>query len=132
MMPASDCKPFQATGQLSQALSAVQSAMANLMPADDMQPHHLAWSPDSGAVVAKTFYWGLVNGGDRYLRTLLVQGARAVVLRAANRDGPLYRWIIRLLERRGWKKTVVAVANKMARIGWAILRHNARYEANLA
>jgi len=80
----------------------------------------------------KNVLLGISKRGDRYLRTLLVQGARAVVLHAAKRDDPLHRWIIRLLERRGWNKTVVAVANKMARIGWAILRHNTRYEPNLA
>ncbi len=80
----------------------------------------------------KNVLLGISKRGDRYLRTLLVQGARAVVLHAANRDDSLSRWIIRLLERRGWHKTVVAVANKLARIGWAVLRHNTRYEPNLA
>jgi transposase len=80
----------------------------------------------------KNVLLGISKRGDRYLRTLLVQGARAVVLRAANRDDQLSRWINRLQERRGWHKTVVAVANKLARIGWAILRHNTNYEPNLA
>lgn len=80
----------------------------------------------------KNVLLGISKRGDNYLRKLLVHGARAVVRYAANRDDPLSRWIIRLVERRGWNKTVVAVASKMARIGWAILRQNTRYEPNLA
>jgi len=80
----------------------------------------------------KNVLLGISKRGDKYLRKLLVHGARAVVLHAANRDDSLSRWIVRLQERRGWNKTIVAVANKMARIGWAVLRHNTRYEPNLA
>ncbi len=80
----------------------------------------------------KNVLLGISKRGDRYLRTLLVQGARAVALHASKRDDPLSRWINRLQERRGWHKTVVAIANKLARIGWAILRHNTSYEPNLA
>ncbi len=80
----------------------------------------------------KNVLLGISKRGDQYLRKLLVQGARAVALQAPNRDDPLSRWINRLQERRGWNKTVVAIANKLARIGWAILRHKARYESSLA
>jgi transposase len=80
----------------------------------------------------KNVLLGLSKRGDRYLRTQLVHGARTVVLRAANRDDPLSRWINRIREKRGWNKAVVALANKMARIGWAILRHNTCYEPHLA
>ena len=80
----------------------------------------------------KNVLLGISKRGDRYLRMQLVHGARAVVLRAANKDDPLSRWINRIRERRGWNKAVVALANKMARIGWAILRHNTCYEPNLA
>jgi len=80
----------------------------------------------------KNVLLGISKRGDKYLRKLLVHGARAVVRHAATRDDSLGRWIVRLQERRGWNKTVVAVANKLARIGWAVLRHNTRYEMNLA
>jgi hypothetical protein len=40
----------------------------------------------------------------------------------------LSRWINRIREERGWNKAVVAMANKMARIGWAILRYNTYYQ----
>ena len=79
----------------------------------------------------KNILLGISKRGDRYLRTLLVHGARNVVLRAVNRDDPLSRWINRIREKRGWNKAVVALANKMARIGWAILRYNTCYEPSI-
>jgi transposase len=76
----------------------------------------------------KNILLGISKRGDKYLRTLLVHGARAVVIQAAGKDDPLSRWINRVREERGWNKAVVALANKMARIGWAILRHNSYYQ----
>ena len=67
--------------------------------------------------------------GDRYLRSLLVHGARSVVRLAARKDDPLSRWINRLKATRGYNKAAVALANKMARIGWAILSQNSVYRA---
>jgi transposase len=72
---------------------------------------------------------GISKRGDRYLRCLMVQGARAVVYRAANKDDPLSRWINRIRDRRGVNRAIVALANKMARIGWAILRNKTFYQA---
>ncbi|PNU20651.1 IS110 family transposase [Geothermobacter hydrogeniphilus] len=71
---------------------------------------------------------GISKRGDRYLRSLLVHGARAVVVQAARKDDPLSRWINRIRKERGWNKAVVAMANKLARIGWAILRYNTIYQ----
>jgi transposase len=67
--------------------------------------------------------------GDPYLRTLLIHGARAVLLaaRGAQRRGsPLDRvraWAIDIQQRRGHNKAAVALANKLARIVWATWRH---------
>jgi transposase len=72
---------------------------------------------------------GISKRGDRYMRSLLVHGARSVVTHAAGKDDSLSRWINRIHERRGKNKAVVAMANKMARIGWAILRQNTNYRA---
>lgn len=76
----------------------------------------------------KNVLLGISKRGDRYLRSQLVHGARAVVVQAARKDDPFSRWINRIHAERGWNKAVVAVANKLARIGWAILRHNACYQ----
>jgi transposase len=76
----------------------------------------------------KNVLLGISKRGDHYLRSLLVHGARAVVIQAARKDDPLSRWINRIREERGWNKAVVAMANKLARIGWAILRYNTIYQ----
>ena len=71
---------------------------------------------------------GISKRGDPYLRCLLVHGARSVVLHASGKDDRLSRWINRLRQKRGMNKAAVALANKMARIGWAVLRNNTRYQ----
>ena len=58
---------------------------------------------------------------------LLVHGARAVVTQAARRDDPFSRWINALRKRRGMNVTVVAVANKTARVIWAMLAKDQDY-----
>jgi transposase len=72
---------------------------------------------------------GISKRGDRYLRGLLVHGARAVVSRAAGKDDRLSRWINRIRAERGFNKAVVALANKMARTGWAVLAYHTVYQA---
>jgi transposase len=59
--------------------------------------------------------------GDSYLRNLLVQGARSVLHTAAGREDRLSRWALKLQDRRGYYRTLVAIANKNARIAWALL-----------
>lgn len=71
---------------------------------------------------------GISKRGDRYLRSLLIHGARAVVNQAANKDDALSRWINKVRAARGFNKAVVALANKLARIGWAILANNTVYQ----
>lgn len=76
----------------------------------------------------KSVLLGISKRGDRYLRSLLVHGARAVVRQAARKDDRLSRWINQIKAQRGHNKAVVALANKLARIGWAVLAHNSVYE----
>ena len=76
----------------------------------------------------KTTLLGISKRGDRYLRSLLIHGARSVVTHSEGKDDRLIRWVNRIHERRGKNKAVVALANKMARIGWAVLRHGTRYQ----
>ncbi len=63
----------------------------------------------------------ITRSGDRYIRTLLVMGARAVLLRAAREEDPLSRWALALRERRGYHRACVAIAAKNARRVWAVL-----------
>jgi transposase len=72
---------------------------------------------------------GISKQGDRYLRRLLVLGATAVIRHARTRATPLAAWITRLLERRPAKLVAVALANKTARIAWAVLVRGAAYRA---
>lgn len=70
---------------------------------------------------------GISKRGDKYLRSLLIHGARSVVIYAENKDDTLSRWINRIRERRGTNKAAVALANKLARMGWALLRNGTEY-----
>lgn len=65
---------------------------------------------------------GISKRGNQDLRTLLVHGARSVVRTAPNKTDPKSAWVNQLRERRGFNRATVAVANKNARIIWAVLR----------
>ncbi len=68
---------------------------------------------------------GHITGrGDAYLRCLLVQGARSVLLTAMRHSDRLSRWVVSLQARRGYHKALVAIAAKNARIAWALLSKN--------
>jgi transposase len=73
---------------------------------------------------------GISKRGDSYLRTLLIHGARAVI-RAAERK-PAAGWLQQVLKRRNRNIAAVALANRNARIAWALLAHDRRFEANYA
>jgi transposase len=66
--------------------------------------------------------------GDRYLRRILVIGAVSV-LRRAQENPWKYPWLTQLLARRPFKIVAVALANKMARMAWALLAHGGKYRA---
>jgi len=70
---------------------------------------------------------GISKRGNRYLRKLLIRGARAALPRVAERDTPLGRWAKALLDRAHPNVAVVAFANKLARIAWAVLRRGERF-----
>lgn len=63
----------------------------------------------------------ITKKGDRYLRTLLILGARSVLVSAARKSDHLSRWAVALKERTGYGKTLVAIAAKNARMVWAML-----------
>jgi transposase len=66
----------------------------------------------------------ITKRGDAYLRGLLVQGARSVLHTAASHGDRLSRWALGLQGRCGYYRTLVAIANKNARIAWALLARN--------
>ena len=74
----------------------------------------------------------ITKNGDKELRAMLVHGARAVVRWADRRDDRMGKGIQQLKSRRGTNKTVVALANKMARIAWVIVARGERFDMNKA
>jgi transposase len=74
----------------------------------------------------------ITKRGDTYLRSLLTQGARSALRSALNKElgtrTRLQRWIVSLHDRVGYHKTLVAIANKHARIIWAILAKGEKYD----
>lgn len=72
---------------------------------------------------------GISKRGDAYLRALLVHGARAVVAHA-QRKNQQDNWLNRLLQRRNTNVAVVALANKNARVIWALLAHDREFRAD--
>jgi len=71
--------------------------------------------------------------GDVYLRMLLTHGARAVLNAAKRTDQPdrLRSWVLRLEQRAGHNRATVALANKLARIVWAVWRHDREFISQL-
>jgi transposase len=72
---------------------------------------------------------GISKRGDTYLRTLLIHGARSVLLSLKRRAGRTEGWLARLAARRNPNIAAVALANKNARIIWALLVHERDYQA---
>jgi len=68
------------------------------------------------------------KAGNRYLRKLLVVGALSVIRRAKQLGYTRHPWLVRLLERRSTKIAAVALANKIARIAWAMMARNESYQ----
>lgn len=87
----------------------------------------LGLTPRQHSSAGKTRLGRITKRGDRYLRTLLVHGARSILTRARTRTDGTSRWAHAVRERRGFNKATVALAAKNARIVWAILAHDAHY-----
>lgn len=75
---------------------------------------------------------GISKRGDTYLRTLLIHGGRTVVRVANKHQDKRSTWVRKLEERRGKNISAVAVANKNARVAWALLSHKTTYQASAA
>ena len=70
---------------------------------------------------------GISTRGNKYLRKLLVHGARAALPTAS--PTPIGQWLQGLMARAHKNTVVVALANKLARIVWGVLRHGGTYNA---
>ena len=78
----------------------------------------------------KSRLFGISKRGDRYLRTLLIHGARAVLGKAGGKQDARSVWINRMREWRHPNVVAVALANKNARIVWSILSKNEDYRGS--
>jgi len=76
----------------------------------------------------RTQLFGISKRGDRYLRTLLIHGARAALCKAGGKQDARSRWLNNLRRRRHHNVAAVALANKNARIVWALLAGDKFYE----
>lgn len=77
--------------------------------------------PSQNSTGGKASLGHITKRGDTYLRHLLIQGAKAAVMSASRRSDRISHWLVQLKERVGWQRAVVALANKNARILWAVL-----------
>jgi transposase len=89
----------------------------------------LGLTPGQHSSGGKERLLGITKRGDCYLRTLLVHGARAVLKVAGRKDDPRSRWVMSVATRRHKNVAAVALANKMARIAWALLTGGGRYDS---
>jgi transposase len=71
--------------------------------------------------------YGISKRGNVYLRRMLIHGARAVLLRVKYDTGGFGQWVHRLAQRAPRNKVVVAIANKLARMAWAVLSSGKDY-----
>ena len=92
-----------------------------------------AWiglTPKQHSSGGKTRLGRITKRGDTYLRTLLIQAAKSAVLTAHRRSDRISSWLCALRERSGWQIAAVALANKNARILWALMTKGEAFDAN--
>lgn len=95
----------------------------------------LGLTPKEYSSANKRRLGGISKQGDRYIRTLLIHGARSslrMVLQKEEVDTAYHRWCRQLVARVGQNKAVVALANKHARMIWAILSYDRDVDLNYA
>jgi transposase len=115
------------------------SAMLTVLP-DAKQAAHfknarqfaafLGLTPKQHSSGGKPRLLGIHKHGNRYLRGLLVHGARSVQRLAMNKDDTRSRWLVNLEKRRHRNIATVAMANKTARTVWAIVRYERSYQTD--
>ena len=88
----------------------------------------LGLTPKQHSSGGKDRLLGISKRGDVYVRSLLIHGARSVMRHAKHKDDRLSQWVTDLATRRHPNVAAVALANKNARIAWAILRNGVDYD----
>jgi transposase len=72
---------------------------------------------------------GIGGRANHYLRRQMIHGARSVMFRLAKHDDRRSQWLKGLAARRGFNRTIVPLANKTARVAWAVLTRKEDYLA---
>lgn len=93
---------------------------------------YLGLVPNQCSSGGKTVLLGISKRGDRTIRKLLIHGARSVVRFSQGKTDPMREWVNRIDIRRGRNKACVALANKNARIIWAMMARGESYRTQLA
>lgn len=119
------------------AVPGIGRLTATAMLAAVADPHHFGSGRDLSANLGlvphqhssggKERLLGISKRGDAYLRTLLIHGARSALRAAGEKPDRCLRWALVLQQRRGTNVAAVALANKMARVAWALLAHDRDY-----
>jgi transposase len=125
------------TAQKLMDIPGVGALTATAVMASVADPHHFRSGRDFAANLGlvprehssggKQRLYGITRRGDSHLRTLLIHGARSALRSAANKPDRQLRWASKVAERRNFNVAAVALANKMARVIWAILAHGRSY-----
>ncbi len=92
----------------------------------------LGLTPRQNSSGGKDRLLGISKRGDSHLRCLLVHGARSMIRYAKAKDDPLSRWVTRIAANRHPNVAAVAMANKTARIAWAMMKNETDYRPELA
>ena len=88
--------------------------------------------PRQHSTGGKAKLYGISKRGNVYLRRMFIHGARAVLLRVKRDTGGFGHWVHQLEARAPRNKVIVAIANKLARIAWAVLFRGVDYQATAA
>jgi transposase len=129
------------TSKRLEAIPGVGPLVATALVASVPDPHVFrsgrdlsAWIglvPKQNSTGGKERLGSISKAGNRYLRQLLVVGALSVIRRAKQLGYTRHPWLVRLMERRSTKVAAIALANKIARIAWAMMARNESYRAPL-
>ncbi len=118
--------PITATALLAAIGDASQFANGRQLAAS------LGLTPRQHSSGGKDRLLGISKRGDAYVRSVLVHGARAMIRTARTKDDRLSRWVTELADRSHPNVACVALANKTARMAWAMLRHDTDYQPERA
>ena len=125
-----------------EAIPGVGPLVATALVASIPDPHAFksgrdmsAWIglvPKQNSTGGKERLGNISKAGNRYLRKLLVVGALSVIRRAKILGYTKHPWLVRLMERRSTMIAAIALANKIARMAWAMMARNETYRTPLA